>query len=172
MTTNPIFAKTQTQTQPQTPSIENSSPLPDPVPAPKRFILVVCRPTTSDENKILSKNFSNIVLYHSELNSGQLDLSLMNFDLLIIDVSNRSNHVFVEVVSAQAKALNIPIIVLKKSLTNYEELSESLEASVIKTIEDFNKSDFALFLTKDTIPKLEGRVKTCLKGLVALLSKQ
>ena len=136
---------------------------------PKRYILVMCRRTTSEENLILAKRFKNILAYHSELNSDRYDLSTMEFDLMIIDISEKANHVFLEVISNQAKGLNIPIILLKKSMTNYDAVVDALEAIVIKTIEDFDKKDFLLFLTKNKIPKLNGRFIHCLKGLVSLL---
>lgn len=172
MTTNQLFGKVVKAALEILPDSEVEMTQEVVSTTPQRYILVVCRGTTSEENKTLSKNFNNIVLYHSELNNGHFDLNSMQFDLLIIDASNKANHTFLEVVSAQAKNANIPIIVLKKSLTNYEELVEALDASVIKSVEDFSKKDFLLFLTKNKVPKLAGRLKHCLKALFSLLSKQ
>ena len=139
---------------------------------PTRFILATCRATTSDENVILNKHFKNIVSYHSELNAGNFDLSQLAFDLLIIDVSNKANHVFLEVINNQAKVLQIPIIVLKKSMTNYHKLVDALGASVISSVEDFDKKDFLLYLTRSKLPKLSSRIKHFLKMCLGVLLKQ
>ena len=76
------------------------------VVAPTRYILVSCRPLEDAENKVLSKNFKNIIVYNAALNSGNLDLSKMTFDLLVIDVSQKENHLFLEIVSPMAVGLN------------------------------------------------------------------
>lgn len=139
---------------------------------PNKYILVTCRAIASNEAKILSKNFKAIMSYNPTLNSGNLDLNNMPFDMLIIDVSNKDSHLFLEIISPQAKALNIPIIVLKRKASNYKLLVEALEAYVISKIEDLEGENFLNFLVKNKLPKLDSTCLNLLKGCFTLLSKQ
>ena len=138
--------------------------------APSRLILTACREIKNEEKQILSKHFANIVYYDSQLHQGKLDLNELAFDLLIVDANNPSNHTFLEVISAQAAKLSIKIVVLKKSMTNSKELAEALNASVISGIEDYEASNFQLYLTKCKLPKLVGRIKHLVKKIFALFS--
>ena len=138
---------------------------------PKQFILVTCRDLTVTESQTLNKNFPQVIVYHAGLNSSQMDLSKMNFDLLVIDARREENHLFLEIVSSQAKALNIPIIVLKKTLSNYKDLAVSLEAYVLSKIEQLDGPNFFLSLVKARVPKLQSRWLILLKKLFALLSR-
>ena len=142
------------------------------VVAPTRYILVSCRPLEDAENKVLSKNFKNIIVYNAALNSGNLDLSKMTFDLLVIDVSQKENHLFLEIVSPMAAGLNIPIIVLKKKLSNYGELVEALEAYVVSRIEDLDGQNFFNFLVKNKLPKLDNKCINIFKRCLSVVLKQ
>ena len=142
------------------------------VVAPTRYILVSCRPLEDAENKVLSKNFKNIIVYNAALNSGNLDLSKMTFDLLVVDVSQKENHLFLEIVSPMAAGLNIPIIVLKKKLSNYGELVEALEAYVVSRIEDLEGQNFFNFLVKNKLPKLDNKCSNLFKRCLSVVLKQ
>ena len=144
----------------------------EPVVQPTRYILVSCRPLEDAENKVLSKNFKNIIVYNSALNSGNLDLNKMSFDLLVIDVSNKDNHRFLEVVSPMAAGLNAPIIVLKKKMSNYVELVEALEAYVVSKIEDLEGQNFFNFLVKNKLPKLDNKCSNLFKSCLSAVLKK
>ena len=139
--------------------------------SPKQFILVTCRDLSVAESQTLNKNFPQVIVYHAGLNSSQMDLSKMNFDLLVIDARREENHLFLEIVSSQAKALNIPIVILKKTLSNYKDLAVSLEAYVLSKIEQLDGPNFFLSLVKARVPKLQSRWLILLKKLFALLSR-
>ena len=139
---------------------------------PTRYILVSCRPLEDSENKVLSKNFKNIIVYNSALNSGNLDLSKMTFDLLVIDVSKKENHLFLEIVSPMAAGLNVPIIVLKKKMSNYDQLVEALEAYVVSKIEDLEGQNFFNFLVKNKLPKLDNKCSNLFKRCLSAVLKQ
>ena len=136
---------------------------------PSKFMLVTCRRTTDDENKTLSKNFKSIMVYNAQLTGS--DLQKLDFDLLIVDVSHRANHLFLEMASPAATALNIPIIVLKKSLTNYAALVEALDAYVVSSVAAMEGDDFLKFLVKDKLPKFQGRCVHFLERLWAYVTK-
>ena len=70
-----------------------------------------------------------------------------------------------------AKAQNVPIIVLKKSLSNYVELVEALEAYVISSIEDLDGANFFNFLVKTKLPKLNTTCSHLFTKLVSLVTK-
>ena len=138
---------------------------------PTSYILVSCRPLEDAENKVLSKNFKNIIVYNSALNSGNLDLSKMTFDLLVVDVSKKENHLFLEIVSPMAASLNIPVIVLKKKYSNYSELVEALEAYVVSRIEDLEGQNFFNFLVKSKLPKLDNKCFNIFKKFLSVVLK-
>jgi hypothetical protein len=138
---------------------------------PNKYILVSCRKCDSEENKILSKHFKNIYLYNSELNCGNTDISKMSFDLLILDLNKDAHHEFLEIIHPQCKALNIPIIVLKRSFCNSKLLIEALDASSINSIKDFDGVNFFNYLSKGKIPKLKSSSMCCLKAVLKVLSK-
>ena len=142
----------------------------------KQYILVTCRSCTDDEKKVLSKNFKSIVVYNSSLNSGNVDLSKMHFDLLVIDLScskKKENHVFLEIVTPMAKSLNIPIIVLKRTLSNYVDLVEALEGFVLSKIPlDLEGQQFLNALVKKSLPKLNSSCSHLFNKLFSFLSKQ
>jgi hypothetical protein len=138
---------------------------------PTRYILVSCRPLEDSENKVLSKNFKNIIVYNAALNSGNLDLSKMTFDLLVIDVSKKENHLFLEIVSPMAAGLNVPIIVLKKKMSNYDQLVEALEAYVVSKIEDLEGQNFFNFLVKNKLPKLDNKCSNLFKRCLSAVLK-
>ena len=144
----------------------------EPAVQPTRYILVTCRPLEDAENKVLSKNFKNIVVYNSALNSGNLDLNKMSFDLLVIDVSKKENHLFLEIISPMAPGLNIPIIVLKKKMSNYVQLVEALEAYVVSKIEDLDGQNFFNFLVKNKLPKLDNQCSNLFKSCLSMVLKQ
>jgi len=137
---------------------------------PSKYILVTCRMLTASENKALSKNFKQIIVYNSALNSS-FDIASMAFDLLVIDASQKENHMFLEIVSASLPGLNIPAIVLKKRFSNYKDLASGLDAYVVSRIEDLEGPNFFSFLTKSKLPKLRSRLRILLKKLFALLLK-
>ena len=137
-----------------------------------RYIMVTCRPLNADESKVLSKNFKNIILFDANLHAANTDLDSFAFDLLIINVSNKESHLFLEIVSPQAKSLNIPIIVVKRSLSNYKQLVDALGAYVVSRIEDLDGTNFLNFLVKEKLPKLESKLKNLFLSCWSLVSKQ
>ncbi len=141
------------------------------LPAPKQFILVTCRDLTADETKLLNKNFPRVIVYHAGLNSSEMELSKLAFDLLVIDARVDANHLFLEIIKDQAGQLGIPFLVLKKRLSNAKALATELGAYVISKVEDLDGSNFFLGLVKAKLPKLESRLWTLLKKVFALLSK-
>jgi len=138
----------------------------------KQYLLVTCRDMTTDENLILSKNFKQIVVYHAELNSKATNLTTLSFDLLIVDISNRANHNFLEMVAPQAKTLGIKLLVLKKSMTNYQDLVDALEATVLSAIHDLEGGNFENFVNKTKLPKFVNRGVHMFKKCFGLLLKQ
>jgi len=142
-----------------------------PLEKPSKYVLVTCRSLSAGENKALSKNFKQIIVYNSALNSGNLDIASMAFDLLVIDASQKENHMFLENISALLPGLNIPAIVLKKRFSNYKDLATGLDGYVVSRIEDLEGPNFFSFLTKSKLPKLRSRLRTLLKKLFALLLK-
>ena len=139
-----------------------------------KYILVTCRSLTTDESAILAKNFKTIIVYHALLNAAQMDLTQMTFDLLVLDASDAANHTFLETVTPSCVALNIPILVLKKSYSNYADLVAGLNATSsttvaypISRIQDLTGANFFLSLLKTKLPKLESRVITLLKKVFA-----
>lgn len=138
---------------------------------PKQFVLVTCRDLTVAENAVLNKNFPRVIVYHAGLNSSEMDVSKMAFDLLVIDARTPENHLFLEIVSDQCSALKIPILVLKKSLSNYKDLAKELDAYVLSKIEQLDGPAFFLSLVKARLPRLQSSWLTLLKKLFALLSK-
>jgi hypothetical protein len=137
--------------------------------APKRFILITCRDVTIEEQAVLNKQFPVVIVYHAGLNSSQMDLSAMSFDLLVIDARPAENHIFMEAIKDQASKLNIPFIVLKKSKTNSKALASALGAFVVSEIKD--GANFFLTLVRSKLPRLESRFVSILKKLFALLTK-
>lgn len=137
-------------------------------PVPTKFIMVTCRSLTASESKTLSKKFKNIVSYDNNLHSGLTDLSSFSFDLLLINPCNKDNHVYLEMVSAQAKQLNIPFIVVKKKLSNYKLLVESLSAYIVSQIpEDLEGNGLISYLLKDKIPKLDNQCFNFFKSVAS-----
>jgi hypothetical protein len=134
------------------------------VEKPTRYILVTCRSLNVNESKVLSKNFKNIILFDPNLHAANTDLNTFTFDLLMINVNGKDSHLFLEIVTPQARALNIPVIVVKKSASNYKHLVEALGAYVVSRIEDLDGDNFFNFLVKEKIPKLENRIFTFLKS--------
>jgi hypothetical protein len=63
----------------------------------------------------------------------------------------------------------VPIIVLKKALSNSKELAASLDAYVLSKIEQLDGPNFFLSLVKAKLPKLQSRWLTLLKKVFALL---
>jgi len=119
----------------------------------------------------LNKNFQQIHVFNSALDSGRLDLSKLAFDLLVIDASKAENHTYLEMIAPSCAGLNIPIIVLRQSLSNYKKLAEDLEAYMVSRIEDLEGPNFFLFLTKTKLRKLQSRWITLLKRAFRLLFK-
>ena len=136
---------------------------------PTKYILVTCRSTTAEENKTLSKNFSVIQVYNHELSS--MDLEKMAFDLLIVDVSKKENHLFMEIALPTAGALNIAIVVLKQSMTNYQDLVKAMDAHVISSVVSLEGEDFGKFLVKTKLPRLTSRWLYFLKRLWTYVTK-
>jgi hypothetical protein len=162
---------------PVPPSLQPVSEGPAPANSPfedeqvKQFILVTCRPCTVKENAELGKHFSNILAYNPQLYSAHCDLTKMSYDLLIVDANK--DLAYLEIIAPQAKAAGIPIIVLKRSMCNANDLVTALGGRVIKEILPFaDKSDFLNSLLKDKLPKLENRllnfVKACFKKASSL----
>ena len=137
---------------------------------PSKYVLVTCRELTPAENQILSKNFKQISVFSPVLNSGNLDPSKMPCDLLIVDATKGQNHVFLEILKPMCDAQGVPIIVLKKKLSNYKQLASDLEAFVISRFEDLVGDAFFAFLTKTRLTKLRPRWLTLLKGCFSLLA--
>ena len=71
-----------------------------------------------------------------------------------------------------AAGLNIPIIVLKKKLSNYGELVEALEAYVVSRIEDLDGQNFFNFLVKNKLPKLDNKCINIFKRCLSVVLKQ
>ena len=138
----------------------------------RRAILSTCRDLTVAEMKLLNKHFPNVIVYHAGLNSSQMDLSKMVFDLLVLDMRKAEDHLFLEVVSPSC---TIPVIVLKKSFSNYKdlvaELAKVAQVFVISEVVDLDGDNFFLGLVKSKLPKLQSRIWTFLKKVFALLSK-
>lgn len=139
-------------------------------PAPTKYLLVTCRALTADENKVLAKNFQTIIVYHAGLN-GQMDLSKMAFDLLVVDASKPENHLFLEIVTPSCAQLNIPILLLKKKFSNCKALGEGLGAYIVSRIEALDGVNFFRSLVKTKLPHLENRLLTFIKKVFAFLSK-
>jgi hypothetical protein len=135
---------------------------------PSKYILVTCRDLDLAEKRILGKNFQQIHVYNSALDHA-FDLSKLAFDLMVIDASKAENHTFLEMIAPSCAGLNIPIIVLGCSLSNYKKLAEDLQAYIISRIEDLEGPNFFLFLTKTKLRKLQSRWVTVLKRLFRLL---
>jgi len=90
---------------------------------------------------------------------------------MVIDASLSENHTFLEMIAPSCAPLNIPIIVLGTSLSNFKKLAEDLQAYVISKIEDLEGPNFFLFLTKTKLRKLQSRWITLAKRLFRLLFK-
>ena len=138
--------------------------------AKKRYIMIVCRSLSSIESRVLSKNFKNIISFDHNLHAANTDLNALTFDLLMINISNKEAHLFLEIVSPQAKALNIPIIVVKKTLSNYKKLVSALGAYVVSKIEDLDGDQFISFLLKEKLPKLDNRFTNLFKSCFSFVS--
>ena len=138
---------------------------------PKKYILVTCRDLEAAEKAVLSQNFQQIIPYHAPLSSGKTDLAEMAFDLIIVAAREQSNHLFLEIVAPQAKALEIPVIVLKQSLTNSKALAKEMDAFVISSVSSLSGENFIRFLTKQKLPKLASRLATCFWRLLSVLLK-
>jgi hypothetical protein len=145
-----------------------TSTLPSGVKAqPTRFIMVTCRSLSASESKTLSKNFKNIVLYDNNLHSANTDLTKFTFDLLLINPCNKDNHLYMEIISSQAKQLNIPFIVVKRKLSNYKLLVESLSAYIVSKIpSDLESNGLINFLLKEKLPKLDNQCFNFIKSAV------
>ena len=141
------------------------------VDKPSRYILVTCRALNANESKVLSKNFKNIIMFDPNLHAANTDLNSFAFDLLMINVSDKESHLFLEIISPQAKALEIPIVVVKRSLSNYKQLVEALGAYVISRIEDMDGTNLINLFLKEKLPKLENRVVTLFKSCFSMASK-
>jgi hypothetical protein len=135
-----------------------------------KYILVQCRPRTTDENKVLTKNFTKIIEYNPELTNCK-NLSQLDFDLLIIDITIPANHLFLEVVASQAKQMGYAIVMLKKTLSNYDQLVKELECFVISEIENLEGGHFFQSLLRKKLPKLNStfchlfsKVSSCLSS--------
>jgi hypothetical protein len=137
-----------------------------------RYIMVTCRSLNANESKVLSKNFKNIILFDPNLHAANTDLNSFMFDLLMINVSNKESHLFLEIISPQAKALEIPIIVVKRSVSNYKQLVDALGAYVISRIEDMDGANLINLFLKEKLPKLENRLVTFFKSCLSFLGKQ
>jgi hypothetical protein len=148
--------------------------IPPPVQAlpasPKKTVMVLCRPLTPDEQKILTNNFKNIVNYHATLSS-TFDLTQMSFDLLIVDKTVKANHFFLEMIVPSCKTLNIPIVVVGRNNSNDKKLASAIGATIIKKVKKLEGSDFFVFLSKTSLPKLEHRLFTAIKKFFSQLSK-
>ena len=138
---------------------------------PSKYILVTCRSLEDAEKRVLNKNFQQIHVFNSVLDSGRLDLSKLACDLLVIDASVAANHTYLEMIAPSCAPLNIPIIVLRQSFSNYKKLAEDLGAYMISRIEDLEGPNFFLFLTKTKLRKLQSRWITLLKRAFRLLLK-
>ena len=136
---------------------------------PSKYILVTCRSLEDAEKRVLNKNFQQIHVFSSALD--RPDLSKLAFDLLVIDASQPANHTFLEMIAPSCTPLNIPIIVLRQSFSNYKKLAEDLGAFMISRIEDMEGPNFFLFLTKTKLRKLQSRWITLAKRLFRLLFK-
>ena len=136
---------------------------------PSKYILVTCRALEDAEKRVLCKNFQQIHVFNSALDKP--DLSKLAFDLLVIDASKTENHTFLEMIAPSCAPLNIPIIVLRQSFSNYKKLAEDLGAYMISRIEDMEGPNFFLFLTKTKVRKLQSRWITLAKRLFRLLFK-
>jgi hypothetical protein len=134
-----------------------------------QLILVISRDLTAAEKKLLNKNFPRVIPYDAGLNSSEMDLSKMAFDLLCIDSRVPENQLFLEIIHPSASALGIPITLLKRKFCNGNALAEALGAYVIKCIEDIDGPNFFLQFVKKRLPKLQSRWVTLLKKLFALL---
>ena len=137
---------------------------------PSKYILVTCRSLEDAEKRVLNKNFQQIHVFSPTLDKG-LDISKVAFDLLVIDASVAENHTFLEMVAPSCTPLNIPIIVLRQSFSNYKKLAGDLGAYMISRIEDMEGPNFFLFLTKTKLCKLQSRWITLAKRLFRLLFK-
>ena len=137
---------------------------------PSKYILVTCRNLEDAEKRVLNKNFQQIHVFNSVLDKG-LDLTKLAFDLLVIDASQAANHTYLEMIAPSCAGLNIPIIVLRQSFSNYKKLAEDLQAYMISRIEDLEGANFFLFLTKTKLRKLQNRWITLAKRLFRMLFK-
>ena len=142
-----------------------------PADKPSKYILVTCRDLAIEEKRILGKNFQQVHVFNSALDHGRLDLSQMAFDLMVIDASRPENHTYLEMIAPSCAPLNIPIIVLGISLSNYKKLAEDLQAYIVSKIEDLEGPNFFLFLTKTKLRKLQSRWITLAKRPFLLLFK-
>jgi len=138
---------------------------------PSKYILVTCRALEDSEKRILNKNFHQIHVYSSILDQGRLDLEKLAFDLMVVDASVSANHTFLEMIAPASIPLNIPIVVLKQSFSNYKELAQDLQAYMISRIEDLEGPNFFLFLTKTKLPKLQSRWIVLAKRFFRMLFK-
>ena len=138
-----------------------------------RYLLILMRQLTADENATLSKNFKNIQVYDPNLNTNNNDLGKLSFDLLVVDITKEKGHQFVEMVASQCKTHNVSIVVLKNTKCNSKAYIESLgPVSVIKKILDLEASNLAIFLQKQKLPKLENRIWNFVKSCLTFLAKQ
>ena len=143
-----------------------------PNPVYSKYVLAICRALEPEENKILGNNFKNIVVYNSELHSNTFDLSKMSFDLLIIDVSSKDNHQFLEVIAPMCPSQRVAVVFLKKKFSNYDELVEALDAFEISKVADLTGPNFMNFLVKKKLPKLNNRCFHLFKKVAKLVIKQ
>jgi hypothetical protein len=134
-----------------------------------KYIIVQCRPRTTDENKILTKNFTKIIEYNAELTNCK-NLSQLDFDLLIIDITIPANHLFLEVITPQAKKLGYAIVMLKKTMSNYEDIIKQLECFVISEFEDLEGGHFLQSLLRTKLPKLKSTASHLFSKLSSCLS--
>lgn len=138
---------------------------------PSKYILVTCRALEDAEKRILNKNFQQIHVYSSTLDKGRVDLERLAFDLMVVDASRSENHTFLEMIAPASIPLNIPIVVLKQSFSNYKDLAQDLGAYMISRIEDLEGPNFFLFLTKTKLPKLQSRWIVLAKRFFRMLFK-
>ena len=135
-----------------------------------KYILVTCRALEHAEKRILNKNFPHVHVYSASLDKG-VDIEKLAFDLMVVDASRSENHTFLEMIAPASIPLNIPIVVLKQSFSNYKDLAQDLQAYMISRIEDLEGPNFFLFLTKTKLPKLQSRWIVLAKRFFRMLCK-
>lgn len=142
-------------------------------PSLSRYLLLLMRQLTAQENATLSKSFKNIQVYHPDLNANNNDLGKISFDLLVVDITKQQGHQFVEMIAPQCKNFGINIVVLKNTYCNAKAYTDSLgDVSVIKQVADLDPLNLAIYFKKTKLPKLENRILNFLKKLLKFFLKQ